>query len=102
VAEATLRTAYEFLTGEELKEVNFTALRGFDKIKETSVNIGGTQINVAVASGLGNARKLLNDVRDGIKQYHIIEIMACPGGGIDGGGERSHICMATRKSSQNA
>lgn len=87
VAEATLRTAYEFLTGEELKEVNFTALRGFDKIKETSINIGGTQINVAVASGLGNARKLLNDVRDGIKQYHIIEIMACPGGCIDGGGQ---------------
>ena len=72
VAEATLHTAYEFLTGKELKELNFTALRGFEKIKEATVDIEGTSIYVAVASGLGNARKLLNDVRDGRKQYHII------------------------------
>lgn len=87
VAEAALRTAYEFITGEELKEVNFTALRGFDKIKEASVMINGDEIKIAVASGLGNARKLLNSIRDGEKHYHLIEIMACPGGCIDGGGQ---------------
>lgn len=87
VAEAALRTAYEHITGEELKELNFTALRGFDRIKEASININGEDINIAVASGLGNARKLLDDVQSGRKKYHLIEIMACPGGCIDGGGQ---------------
>lgn len=87
VAEASLRTAYKLITGEELEEVNFTDLRGFEKIKEAHVNIKGEDITIAVASGLGNARKLLNMVREGKKQYHLIEIMACPGGCIDGGGQ---------------
>lgn len=90
VAEATLRTAYHMLTGEELKELNFTPLRGFEKIKETTVKIGDTDIRVAVANGLGNARELLNRVRDGKEKYHLIEIMACPGGCIDGGGQPYH------------
>lgn len=87
VAEASLRTAYNLLTGEELKEINFTALRGFEKIKEAQVVINGEKFQIAVASGLGNARKLLNMVREGKKKYHLIEIMACPGGCIDGGGQ---------------
>ncbi|MDO5100340.1 MAG: NADH-dependent [FeFe] hydrogenase, group A6 [Eubacteriales bacterium] len=87
VAEATLRTAYELLTGEHLQEVNFTALRGLKDIKEATVMIGDTPIRIAVASGLGNARRLLERVRHGEAQYHLIEIMACPGGCIDGGGQ---------------
>lgn len=90
VAEATLRTAYHMLTGEELKDLNFTPLRGFEKIKEASVQIGDKEIHVAVANGLGNARELLNRIRDGEKQFHLIEIMACPGGCIDGGGQPYH------------
>ncbi|MDD6920180.1 MAG: NADH-dependent [FeFe] hydrogenase, group A6 [Eubacteriales bacterium] len=87
VAEASLRTAYDLITGESLQDVNFTPLRGFENIKEATVNINGTNINIAVASGLGNARKLLEMVRNGEKEYHLIEIMACPGGCIDGGGQ---------------
>lgn len=87
VAEAALRTAYELITGKELLELNFTSLRGFDKIKEASIDIDGKEIKIAVASGLGNARKLLNSIKDGTVSYHLIEIMACPGGCIDGGGQ---------------
>lgn len=87
VLEATLRTAYEILTGDVLEKVDFTELRGLEGIKEAAININGTVINVASASGLGNARALLERVRSGEKQYHAIEIMACPGGCIDGGGQ---------------
>lgn len=87
VAEASLRTAYKLITGTELKQLDFHTLRGFERIKEASVEIKGTQIRIAVASGLGNARKLLNMIREGKKEYHLIEIMACPGGCIDGGGQ---------------
>ncbi len=87
VAEAALRTAYEKLTGKELKDVEFHALRGLSGIKEASVDINGSIVNIAVASGLGNARKLLEDVKEDRSKYHLIEIMACPGGCIDGGGQ---------------
>ena len=87
VAEATLRTAYSLLTGMELEELNFSRLRGFERIKEASIKIGDEEIRIAVASGLGNARKLLNSIQSGEKNYHLIEIMACPGGCIDGGGQ---------------
>lgn len=87
VLEATLRTAYEILTGEVLEKVDFKALRGLEGIKEATIPINGSDVNVATASGLGNARKLLEKVRSGEKQYHVIEIMACPGGCIDGGGQ---------------
>lgn len=87
VMEAALRTAYEWLTNEELKDVNFNAVRGMKGIKESTIKIKDMDVNVAIASGLGNARKLLEDIRAGKTNYHIIEIMACPGGCIDGGGQ---------------
>lgn len=90
VLEAALRTAYEWVTKETLEEIEFTSLRGFDGIKEATINIGGTDINVAVASSLGNARKILEDIRQGKSNYHLIEIMACPGGCIDGAGQPYH------------
>jgi NADH-quinone oxidoreductase subunit G len=87
VCEAALRTAYEWATNKELKDVNFTAVRGLDGIKEASIDIDGTVVKVAVSSGLGNARKLLEKIQSGECKYHVIEIMACPGGCINGGGQ---------------
>ena len=86
VMEAALRTAVETLTNEELPSLNFTEVRGTKGIKEASYEIAGTEINVAIASGLNNAKKLLEDVKSGKKQYHFIEIMGCPGGCVNGGG----------------
>ncbi|MBR6061849.1 MAG: [Spirochaetales bacterium] len=87
VLEAALRTAYEWVTKKELKDVVFSDVRGLEGIKEATVDLDGTKLNVAVASGLGNARKLLNKVKSGEANYHAIEIMACPGGCINGGGQ---------------
>jgi NADH-quinone oxidoreductase subunit G len=87
VSTSALRTAYKMLTGEELETLEFTDLQGLEGIKEAEVDIAGETVRIAVASGLGNARKLLTDIRKGVKEYHIIEIMACPGGCIDGGGQ---------------
>lgn len=87
VMEAALRTAVETLTGEELKELDFTAVRGMDGIKEASYSVAGMEVRVAVASGLNNARNLLNKVKSGEANYHFIEIMGCPGGCINGGGQ---------------
>jgi NADH-quinone oxidoreductase subunit G len=87
VLEAALRTAYEWATGKELTNVDFTDVRGLDGIKEAQIDIGGKKVNVAVTSGLGNARKLLEKIQKGESKYHIIEIMACPGGCINGGGQ---------------
>ncbi len=91
VIEAALRTAYEWLTNQTLEKVEFNDLRGFDGIKEAVVRINGEDINIAVAHGLGNARKLLEDIRAGKSKYHAIEIMACPGGCIGGGGQPYHF-----------
>ncbi len=90
VLEAALRTAYEWLTGNNLEHVEFGMLRGIKGIKEATIPIGDLNVRVAVASGLGNARRLLEDIRAGKAQYHAIEIMACPGGCIDGGGQPYH------------
>ena len=87
VLEAALRTAYEWATGKELEDVNFTAVRGMQGVRETTINLGGKELHVAAASGLGNARTLLQSVREGKSKYHVIEIMACPGGCINGGGQ---------------
>lgn len=87
VMEAALRTAVEKLTGEELQNLDFTAVRGTAAIKEATYKVGDLEINVAVTSGLANARALLNEIREGKKQYHFIEIMGCPGGCINGGGQ---------------
>lgn len=87
VMEAALRTAVETLTGEELKKLEFTDVRGTEGIKEASYHVAGLDLRVAVASGLGNARELLNRVRSGEANYHFIEIMGCPGGCVNGGGQ---------------
>ncbi|MDO4553768.1 MAG: NADH-dependent [FeFe] hydrogenase, group A6 [Lachnospiraceae bacterium] len=87
VMEAALRTAVEVLTGEELASLDFKDVRGVEGIKEATYNVAGMDINVAVASGLGNARMLLNKVKSGEANYHFIEIMGCPGGCVNGGGQ---------------
>lgn len=88
VMEAALRTAYEWVTKGTLKDVEFIEVRGEEGIREATVNIKDTEVKVAIASGLGNARKLLNDIRNGKSKYHMIEIMACPSGCVDLGGRR--------------
>ena len=87
VMEAALRTAYETLTGEELKQVDFEAVRGTEGIKEASVQVGDLEVKVAVTHGTANAKKLLDSIRAGQKHYHFIEIMGCPGGCVTGGGQ---------------
>ncbi len=87
VMEAALRTAVETLTGEELESVDFKEVRGTAGIKEATYHVAGMDVNVAVASGLGNARELLNRVKSGEANYHFIEIMGCPGGCVNGGGQ---------------
>lgn len=87
VMEAALRTAYEWITGEELADVEFANVRGAEGIREATISIKDTEVKVAMASGLGNARELLEKIREGKEHYHMIEIMACPGGCIDGGGQ---------------
>ena len=90
VLEAALRTAYEVITDETLENIDFKAVRGMEGIKEASIDINGTTVNVAAASSLGNARVLMDELRAGKSKYHIIEIMACPGGCVAGGGQPYH------------
>jgi NADP-reducing hydrogenase subunit HndD len=87
VMEAALRTAVDWITGESGTAIDFHDVRGFDGIKEATYKVGDLEVNVAVASGLGNAKKLLERVKKVEKQYHFIEIMGCPGGCINGGGQ---------------
>lgn len=87
VMGAALRTAVETLTGEELASLDFTEVRGMEGIKEAVYPVAGMDVKVAVASGLGNAKKLLEKVKAGEADYHFIEIMGCPGGCINGGGQ---------------
>ena len=87
VMEAALRTAYFALTGTEHEAIKFEAVRGFDGIKEASIDINGTTVNVAVAHGMKNAKVLLDQIRAGESKYHFIEVMGCPGGCINGGGQ---------------
>ena len=90
VIEAAARTAYEWLTGEELYNVDFKQLRGLEGIREASIKVGEMDLKIGIAHGLGNARKLLEDIQSGKSTYHAIEIMACPGGCIGGGGQPYH------------
>ena len=91
ILEAVLRTSYETVTNERLDKLKFEALRGFDRgVKETTVDMGDTKIKVAVAHELRNTRALLEDIRAGKSDYHLIEITACPGGCINGGGQPYH------------
>jgi NADH-quinone oxidoreductase subunit G/NADP-reducing hydrogenase subunit HndD len=87
VAEAALRTLYELVNGQEMPTMEYEPVRGLDGIKEASVNLGGTDVKIAVTSGLKNAREVLDRVNRGEANYHFIEIMACPGGCIGGGGQ---------------
>ena len=87
VMEAALRTAVETLTGEELGKLDFNDVRGTKGIKEASYKIGNIEVKVAVCSGLANAKKLLTDIKEGRANYHFIEVMACPGGCVNGGGQ---------------
>jgi len=90
VIEAAVRTAYEFYTGKELRDVEFRQLRSDEGIRTAFVNFGGFELNIGIAYGLGNARKLLEEIKTGKSTYHAIEIMACPGGCIGGGGQPYH------------
>lgn len=87
VMEAALRTAYFWMTGKEYDKISFEQVRGFEGVKEASLDINGTTINIAVAHGMKNAKVLLDDIRAGKSKYHFIEIMGCPGGCIAGGGQ---------------
>jgi iron-only hydrogenase group A len=87
VMEAAIRTACYSLTGKELENLKIPAIRGMKGRKETRLNIGGSELGVAVVSGLGNASVLLDEIRAGRDDLHFIEIMACPGGCINGGGQ---------------
>ena len=87
VMEAALRTAVETLTQEELSQLDFHEVRGTEGIKEATYSVAGIELNVAVASGLANAKKLLDDVKSGKANYHFIEVMGCPGGCVNGGGQ---------------
>lgn len=87
VMEAALRTVAEVVTGESLEPASYNEVRGTAGIKEATYNIGGTEVRVAAASGLSNAAALLDSIRSGEKHYHFVEIMACPGGCVNGGGQ---------------
>ena len=87
VMEAALRTAYESLTGEELKKLDFEQVRGKEGIKRATIKIGNIDVKVAVAHGLGNAQTIMEEIKNGKADYQFVEIMACPGGCIMGGGQ---------------
>ena len=90
VMEAALRTAYELHTGKTLDKVDFREVRGLEGMRSASIDMDGFELKVGIAHGLGNARKMLEDIRSGKSEYHAIEIMACPGGCIGGGGQPLH------------
>jgi iron only hydrogenase large subunit-like protein len=90
VMEAAVRTAHFMITGKELPGLDIQPLRGLDGAKELHANIGGLEVGAAVVSGLGNARALLEQIRAGRTDLHFIEVMTCPGGCINGGGQPHH------------
>ncbi len=87
VMEAALRTAFKLITGKELDNLDITPVRGMDGIKTANVVVGELEVRVAVAHGLGNARKIADEVKAGKSPFHFIEVMACPGGCVGGGGQ---------------
>jgi iron-only hydrogenase group A len=90
VMEAALRTAYFNLTGKELENLELQDIRGMQGIKESSIKINDLVINVAVVNGIGNIKPILEQIENGTSKYHFIEVMACPGGCINGGGQPIH------------
>ncbi|NLE64947.1 MAG: 4Fe-4S dicluster domain-containing protein [Elusimicrobia bacterium] len=102
VMEAALRTAYYNVTGENLKDVNFKDVRGLDGVKETEVDVKGTKVRIAVAHGLANVKYVMEKVKAAQKNneplpYHFIEVMACPGGCVGGGGQPYMVTDEIRK-----
>lgn len=90
VMEAALRTAYELYTGKTLEKIDFTEVRGLEGVRQATINLNGFELKIGIAHGLGYARRMLEDIRHGKSEYHAIEIMACPGGCIGGGGQPLH------------
>ena len=90
VIEAAVRTAYEVHTKKELPRLDFDELRGMEGIRQATIDFDGLPIKIGIAHGLGNARKLLEDIQAGKSEFHAIEIMSCPGGCIGGGGQPYH------------
>jgi NADP-reducing hydrogenase subunit HndD len=97
VMEAALRTVYEKFTGKTLEKLEFESVRGLDGIKEATLNLEGTEVRVAVAHTLKNARTIMEQIKAGTCNYHFIEIMACPGGCIGGGGQPIGTTNAIRR-----
>lgn len=100
--EAALRTAYELITGKPLENIEITAVRGMEGVREATIDIDGTKVKAAVAHGLANARKLLDLIRDGKSDHQFIEIMACPGGCLGGGGQPFPTSPEIRKARAEA
>jgi len=96
VMEAALRTVYKLITDTELSHLEVQPVRGLEGIKEAKVNINGMTVKIAVAHGMANARILLEQIRSGVSPYHFIEIMACPGGCVGGGGQPIGYDMVLR------
>lgn len=90
VMQAALRTAYHTLTGTNLETLDFQELRGNAGIKDSSVNINGLEVKIAVVNGIGNIGKVIDEISEGKSPYHFIEVMACPDGCINGGGQPIH------------
>jgi NADP-reducing hydrogenase subunit HndD len=90
VIEAAVRTAYVLFTGKNLSRLDFTELRGMEGVRQATIDFDGFPLSIGIAHGLGNARKLLDEVKAGRSKFHAIEVMACPGGCIGGGGQPLH------------
>ncbi len=90
VIEAAVRTAFELHTGKDLPRIDFEELRGMEGLRQATIDFNGLPIKIGIAHGLGNARKLLEDIQAGKSEFHAIEIMSCPGGCIGGGGQPYH------------
>ena len=90
VIEAACRTAYELFTKKTSPKIDFEELRGLEGIRSASIDFDGVEVRIGIAHGLGNARKLIEEVKNGTSVYHAIEVMACPGGCIGGGGQPFH------------
>ena len=90
VIEAAVRTAYELYTKKPLPKIEFEELRGMEWIRKATIDFNGLKLNIGIAHGLSNARKLLEEIQAGKSEFHAIEIMACPGGCIGGGGQPQH------------
>ncbi|MBN1998138.1 iron hydrogenase small subunit, partial [candidate division KSB1 bacterium] len=102
VMEAALRTVYEVVTGKPLDDVEIKSVRGMEGIREAEIDLAGLKVKAAVANGLANARKLMEKIASGEADYHFVEIMACPGGCIGGGGQPVPTSMDIRKKRMEA